>query len=446
MTVNEKVTAFLARYGYMTGGPDIDSVIDGLLYDMQRSLDRECGSSSVDGSEPMIPTWTNPPSGTPAGRSVIVIDAGGTNFRSCLVTFDSKGVPAVSCLEKTSMPGIEREYSKKEFFDAIAENLEHLKNKADTIGFCFSYAMQILPDGDGKVIEFSKEIQAEEVVGSCVGKSLSDALVEHGWKRPAKIILLNDTTAALLAGAVSVSAGRKYDSFVGFILGTGMNSAYIECGPIGKIAHTGDAKLKSQIVVCEVGSYNRVAQSVFDVEVDNASRFKGRFLIEKMCSGAYLGPAASSAVRHACKDGLFSKQFADAFTPVGHFELMDMDKFLYAPYDSTTKLGAVAAAGTAEDYDILYMICDAIIERSARLASAVIAAAVIKSGKGSHPCMPVCVLCNGTTFHKTHNLKPRIMGYLNRVLTEERHLYYDIVSMDNDITFGTAVAALPSKN
>ena len=89
-------------------------------------------------------------------------------------------------------------------------------------------------------------------------------------------------------------------------------------------------------------------------------------------------------------------------------------------------------------------ILDAMIERSARLTAAVISSCVIKSGKGVCPTKPVCVLCNGTTFYKTHNLRSRIHGYLDKYLSDQRHLYFDIVAMDNDITLGTAIGALSS--
>ena len=38
----------------------------------------------------MIRTFCNPPENSAKNQTVIVIDAGGTNFRTCLVTFDEK--------------------------------------------------------------------------------------------------------------------------------------------------------------------------------------------------------------------------------------------------------------------------------------------------------------------------------------------------------------------
>ena len=146
--MNRKVAAFLGRHNFSIH-QDIDSVVEAMLFDMNEGL------SGRPSGEDMIRTYANPPSQATAGKSVIVIDAGGTNFRSCLVTFDSNGNPSIDFMEKTRMPGVDRELSKKEFFDQIAANLEHLKDKSSSIGFCFSYPVDIQEDGDGVLINFA---------------------------------------------------------------------------------------------------------------------------------------------------------------------------------------------------------------------------------------------------------------------------------------------------
>jgi hexokinase len=412
-----------------------------MMYDMEEGLIRDPSNPPAQGpSLDMIPTWVVPPESSPKNKSVVVIDAGGTNFRSCLVTFDANGTPTISDMQKTAMPATDREYSKKEFFETIASYLDHLKNKATHIGFCFSYAMTITPEGDGKVIMFSKEIKAKEVIGSLVGASLSDALVARGWNRPEKIILLNDTTAALLAGASAATGGKEYDSYVGFILGTGMNAAYIESGKIAKI---GNAKApSSQIVVCESGKCNKIPRSTFDETFDKTTNSPGLYGYEKMCSGAYLGPVGRLALIKAAEEGLFSAPVAAELAKLSGLELVEMSQFFDGPYRADTKLGAIASRGTDADRETMYRILDAFVERSARLAAANIAASIIKSGKGLSPARPVSVLCEGTTFLKTHNLRTRVVGYLNTVLTEERGIWYEIVTMDNAVTLGSAVAGL----
>lgn len=437
------VPAFLGRNNFMPGGPDVNSVINAIMYDMEEGLKTDPSNPPGQGpSLDMIPTWAEPPTSGPKNKSVIVIDAGGTNFRSCLVSFDADGIPTISDMQKTAMPGTEREYSKQEFFATIASFLDHLKDKATRIGFCFSYAMTITPEGDGKVIQFSKEIKAKEVIGTLVGANLSDALVARGWKRPEKIILLNDTTAALLAGASAATKGKAYDSYVGFILGTGMNAAYIESTVIDKIIGVAAFAPSNQIVVCESGKCNKIARSLFDETLDKTTNSPGLYGYEKMCSGAYLGTLGKLALGKAAEEGLFSAPVADLFAKLDKLELKDMDQFFYGPYRTDTKIGTILAEGKEGDRETTFRILDAFVERSARLAAANIASVIIKSGMGNNPVRPVCVVCEGTTFLKTHNLRDRVTGYLNTVLTENRGIWYEIVTMDNAVTLGSAVAGL----
>ncbi|TAH55676.1 MAG: hexokinase [Treponema sp.] len=437
------VNAFLGRHNFMASGADVNTVINTILYDIEEGLLKDPLTPPEQGpSLDMIPTWAVPPASSPKSKSVIVIDAGGTNFRSCLVTFDENGTPSISDMKKTAMPATDREYSKKEFFDTIASFLDHLKDKASRIGFCFSYAMSITPDGDGKVIQFSKEIKAKEVIGSLVGANLSEALVARGWKKPEKIVLLNDTTAALLAGASAATNGKAYDSYVGFILGTGMNAAYIESGNIGKIKSSSVPVPASQIVVCESGKCNKIPRSDFDIAFDKTTNSPGLYGYEKMCSGAYLGPVARLALIAAADEGFLSPAVAKEFQALASLELKDMDQFFYGPYRTDTKIGSILAHGTEFDREFVFRLLDAFVERCARLAAANVGAVIVKSGKGLNPVKPVSVLCEGTTFLKTHNLRERVTGYLNAVLTEQRGIWYEIVTMDNAVTLGSAVAGL----
>lgn len=441
MNPQNAVNAFLGRYNFQPNGPDVNAAIASMLYDMEEGLKADPVNPPGQGPAlDMIPTWAAPPEESPRNTSVIVIDAGGTNFRSCLVTFDENGNTEIGDMQKTRMIATDREYGKKEFFDTIAANIDYLKNKATRIGFCFSWPMTIQPNGDGRVTEFSKEVKAKEVVGSLIGENLVSALKERGWNSIEKITLLNDTTAALLAGASSATNGKAYDSYVGFILGTGMNAAYIEYESIAKIA--GKDSGLSQIVVCESGKCNKIPQSKFDEELDATTTSPGLFGYEKKCSGAYLGPLGKIVLKKAAGDGLFSDDVSTALTKLATLELKDMDQLFYTPYRTDTTLGAILETGTETDREIAYRLLDAVVERSARLAAANIAAAILKSGKGKNPVKPVCVLCEGTTFLKTHNLKNRVIGYLNEVLTEQRGVSYELLSMDNAVTLGTAVAGL----
>ena len=427
--MNTTVSSFLMKHNFVNH-IDVLALAQGILDDMRRGLKKE------PSDQDMIRTFCNPPKDTAKNESVIVIDAGGTNFRSCLVTFDAAGVPEISEMEKTKMPGVERELSRKDFFEQIAQNLEHLKNKSDRIGFCFSYPMEIQTDGDGILLGFSKEVKAPEVIGSKVGECLKAALAQHGWNTIKRVTMCNDTTSALLAGAATAGDIHRYSSYIGYILGTGMNAAYLQpdCDCCG---------IKKQIIVCESGKYKNINRSDFDIEFDKTTVKPGSFYMEKQCSGAYLGPVSTIIIQTAAKEGIFSTKMNEALLKLEPLTLIEMDKFLHGPFNKDCVLGKLACeVATEEDLDMLYQLLDAVVERSARCSAAILTACAIQTGAGKNAAHPVCILCNGTTFYKTWMVRERTAAYLDEILTNKLGIHWEIVSAENDITLGTAISGL----
>ncbi|MGI5096216.1 hexokinase [Treponema socranskii] len=431
-----RVAPFLERFGFSLSAYDVEKITCALLADMHLSLDVKGG-----GDELMLPTHRTLPAMIETGKTAVVIDAGGTNFRSCLVSFDATGKPMIEGVRKKAMPGT---CPKEAFFDEIAANLDYIKDASDTIGFCFSYGMEMLENGDAKILELSKEMKGKGIVGSLAGASLSEALVRRGWKKKARIVVVNDAAAALLAGFAGKAEGKSYDSYAAFILGTGINSAYIEYEKIGKLS--GIKRLENQIVVCESGSFSDLPKSVFDTELDAASTTKGMYTLEKMCGGVYLAQLASLMLDRACVSGLVSEKAAKRLDSSGRLSLSDIDGFLHTRSADNALLAGVSFAAMPSDFDALYSVFDALIERATRIAAAAASAAVIKTGKGKDPSRPVCLLCNGTTFYKTHDFEKRFRSYVYDALTEKRGIYFDAVSVQDDIAIGTAASALGTES
>ena len=67
------------------------------------------------------------------------------------------------------------------------------------------------------------------------------------------------------------------------------------------------------------------------------------------------------------------------------------------------------------------------------------------SGEGKSCLHPIGILCNGTTFYKTHKLHARIESYLEDCLTRKLGIHYEILTLENDITLGTAIAATANR-
>ncbi|MFA6905423.1 MAG: hexokinase, partial [Sphaerochaeta sp.] len=212
----QNTTAFLSKWGIEAASIDMKSLLATFLSEMEKGLENESGSSLK-----MIPTYTEVVSGLAKGEPVIVLDAGGTNFRTCLVTFDEQGLAHIEDFRKVSMPGVKEEVTAQQFFSTFADEVERLIDKSDKIGFCFSYAAAITEDHDGIPLVFSKEIKAPEVIGKKVGASLLSELARRGYDvSKKKVAVLNDTVATLLAGQGAPS-DTDYSGYIGFILGTG---------------------------------------------------------------------------------------------------------------------------------------------------------------------------------------------------------------------------------
>ena len=186
----EKATKFLAAHKMRAEDFDLNELVNRITDHMEQGLTNKPASLL------MLPTYIEADNEFQVEKPVIAIDAGGTNFRIAMVKFDQDGDLVIGQQKKGSMPGVTEETSKEEFFNQLAAYLDGYKEKADQIGFCFSYPIEIFPDKDGKLLHFSKEVKAKEVEGEMIGKNLLKA----AGVPETEIVLLNDTVATLLAG------------------------------------------------------------------------------------------------------------------------------------------------------------------------------------------------------------------------------------------------------
>lgn len=435
--INTKLNLFLKNNDFFD--INISELTSSLICDMNFGLsENKSNDSKFD--QPMIVASSSFPSNLDKNTKIIVIDAGGTNFRSCLVSVLPSGEYQISNLIKTKMPATDRELSKQEFYDEIAKNLDHLKNQSTKIAFCFSYAMEITPEQDGKILFFSKEIKSPQSIGTYVGQELKQALLNRGWEKIEKITLLNDTMACLLAGFVnSQQKNTKYGSYIGFILGTGINNAYIETNNITKLNNQN--KDSKHIVVCECGMFSKLKQSTFDKLVDQNSTNPNSSLLEKQCSGAYLGNIAFYAIKQACSQNLFSKTFSNNFSQINDISPFDIDCYLKNPWNKSTKLGSLLLKCTITDIKFLTLLLKKIIFRASGIVTSVLCASILKTNKGFNRKEPVCIVANGTTFWKTHNLYKITKKLLKKNLAGQNKRFYNIVKIENDVSLGTFAAA-----
>lgn len=425
-TTNFAVKSFLKRHRFYS-----KMIVDEILEDMKRPKPKKTGQDMSD-------TWIAVPEKDVVEKKVIVLDAGGTNFRSCLFSFGKDGQPQISEYKKTSMPALDREYSKDEFFSAIADKIDYLKDKADSIGFCFSYSLDMTKDHDAIVNALSKEVKARSIIGLPVGKSLKEELLKRGWKNIEHITVCNDTVSALLAGKSALK--NEYDSYIGFILGTGMNSAFVD--------YSKKNSKEEQIIVCESGKCDTFELSDFDKDADLRTVVPVQFPLEKCCSGAYLGNTVLSVLYFAARESLFSKKCAKHILDLKELSTVESDDYLQsyakgcdcALKKSTNPISL--CCHTKKDRKIAFLLIDACVDRCAHYAASILAAALYCCGRGLSQEKPVCIVCNGTTLFKTFRLKERIEKYLYEWATQKRGIHFETVVVEDDIIVGSARAGL----
>jgi len=424
---------FLKSWGVSPDCVEMHSLLKQFEEEMESGLTRE-NSSSL----PMIATYTQVQESIPLNEDVIVLDAGGTNFRTCLVRFNEEGKAIISDFQKTSMPGIKSEVSAQQFFGVFADQVERLIDKSDHIGFCFSYAATITSGHDGIPIMFSKEIKAPEVIGKPVGASLLEELARRGHDvSNKKVAVLNDTVATLLAGQAAEKC-KAYDSYIGFILGTGTNVAYTEDN--ANIKKIGNLPKGKQIVNIESGNFN-VKCGKLDELFFASTKKPEQYHMEKMISGAYLGPQCELVLDKACEEGVLSSSFAQRFATCKPLSTPVMSNYLEMPFNSEYAL-VRCTEGNEDDQLALWIIIDSLIAKAAKLTAANLSAAVLKSGMGRDPRRPVCINADGTTFYKTESLKKYTEYYLHQYLQLEYGRYVTLVKVEDSPTIGAAIAGL----
>ncbi len=374
------------------------------------------------------------------GKKVVAVDAGGTHLRAALVHFDAQRRPVIENWTKARMPGTDEPLDKEAFYDGIAYQLGDLTQEASGLGFCFSYPTDIQPSRDGMVVTLSKEIEAPNVVGTMVGAELASALERRGVPAPSSYVVLNDTVAALLAGQADTGL-RQFSDYVGFILGTGTNTCYVEDHEA--IAKLSDLPFGGRMIInVESGAFAKAPQGALDVALDATTGHPGEYVFEKMISGAYLGPLTLIAFKAAAADGLFCAGTQDALLALKALGTEELHDFLTFPPAAGNPLGQVVERMEGDDASIMFLLAEALVERAARFSAGSLAACVLQSGRGVRPEAPVLISAEGTTVQEFHELGARLRAHLQSFLTEGHGRYWEIAHVENAPLLGAAIAGL----
>ena len=413
------VEQFLQKHNQSTNNIDVTQMVTSAMEEMRHGLQNH--GTTI----PMIPTYLQN-----IGRDKIkpgkrlLIDAGGTNFRSAIGYFDENGNVQIEQLQKTKMPASDELLSKQQFYDKIASNVAYLLDDCTDVGFCFSYQVDMQPNMDDKVAVFSKEVKAPEVVGTFVGAETLAAIKKHSDTNR-KIVILNDTVATLLGG-MAISS-KQYSAYVGYIFGTGTNLCYIEdTQNITKVSGLPQGKM---LINTEMGGCSCFTQGDFDKIVANTTAEPEKQHFEKMSSGKYLADIIAQAFKCGATEGLF-----DCPVNLVDFQLKDISLFLCGEQNIVYNMFQCDA-----DRQKAREICLNLIDRSAKMGAILNASAILMSCQDKST--PVAIVAEGTTFNKLPTFRDNFQKYLAQIFAPHG-ITFEILQGEELNLVGTLMATM----
>jgi len=374
--MDERTLDFLRRHALAPDTIEIGREARAMAEDMRAGL---CGETR---STLMIPTYLSNDGSIPVGSAAAVIDAGGTNFRSAAVRFEKDGC-RVEGLAKAKMPGTDAPCTWDEFTAFTAGQIAPLMDKCGCIGFCFSYSAEITPEMDGRVNRIDKEVVVTGSEGQLIGASLTAKLEQRGI-RGKKVVVLNDTVAALLGGAAILDKSA-YGGFIGQVSGTGTNTCVsLPRREIKKLGLDGE---QGMIVNAESGMYDGIRGGDIDARLDRESLNPGSKIFEKLTAGAYLGELCRLALLTARDEGLFSGEGAERLHALEKIDGANVDA--WARGEELELLG-----GEPGDGALARELCRALLLRSARcMCVNLLALGLLIAPQGGKP---ICVCAEGS--------------------------------------------------
>jgi hexokinase len=201
-------------------------------------------------------------------------------------------------------------------------------------------------------------------------------------------------------------------------------------------------------VVCETGNFFHRYAGVLDKEYDQTTRYPGVYILEKACSGAYIGPLTFHIIRRALSDGLFTFARADEFISRSTTTLLtkDLNAFMYEPLARSGPIGELFGKDERDALSSFVYLTSMVTQLGALLSAAVLAASIEKAaaacGRECDPFVPVRVAVEGTTYMIYKGMRAALESYLHVMLNRKRPRSFAVAPVEQASLFGAAVAAL----
>jgi len=361
-----------------------------------------------------------------------------------------KGSIAYESLE-VDLPDEFKTYNGDQFFQYLVDRLKDFLSYSKkvpqgsiTLGFNFPCPFRPTGPASGILTNWNKGYDVEGVLGQDVALMLQNALDNSGLRNIRVSVLLNDTMATLLAGSYGPSTQSV---LVGVMLGTSTNAVYqqrIEDIPIknfpsrfqldrewvknwDNMEYSKSDKQKTMIVNTEWGAFGELSgdldavKTEFDVKVDRQSMNEGKDTLTKLMCGMYTGEITRLILHKLHKEGYLLPDREQEFLgesgmwKMTHFHMANIETDRGITFSSTKKTLAELGIEPA-DMDAcrtIKKVCEAVTERSARLAGAGIAAIIRRI-----PRETVTVAIDGSLLRYHPTYKKRLEESIDTMLKQ----------------------------
>jgi hexokinase len=266
----------------------LEKIVSHMISEMKKGLCYD------DQNLRMLPSFvTSRPKGTEIG-TVLALDCGGSNFRVCLVTLEGQGLIR-SKQGKYVLPEDLKSGSGTALFDFFADSIKKFlddigmfinpNGPPKALGFTFSFPVKQTSIDKGCLIQWNKGFAVTGVAGLDVANLLNEAIRRKDLNIEVTA-LVNDTVGTLVAHSY-----KNPQTYIGVILGTGTNAAYVE--KVEEVKKTDIQSSSGEIIInTEWGAYNEpsvLPVNKYDAILDRQSANPRIQIFEKMIAGMYLG-------------------------------------------------------------------------------------------------------------------------------------------------------------
>jgi len=394
----------------------------------------------------------------PSGKEKAVayaLDFGGTHVRAVRAKLDGNGQVSVSEMkanlreadDRFSKGLLDKQCGAIHLFDRMALTIKDLMKRSGdlhrdapaNVGFTFSFPAEQTGIKSATLLQWTKGFETgrgtkDPVEGMDVA-ALMDVAFWRNEVPATTCAVVNDTAGTLLACAYNKNP-RLPPCTVGFILGTGVNGAYVEsrakkCGYQGVIVNT------------ELGGFDKgLPLTDVDLEVDFADDGgRGKQLYEKMVSGGYLGEICRRLIVKVWQHQAPSLAWARQSMPAAAASLCISDKSPSLEMTQRVLRCLWDWETTFEDREVVQRLFSLVFYRSAGLAAVGIAALAQASGRLQPAMGGVTVAVDGSLHTQNAWYADKVMEYLRILVGEENAKFLHLVTSDDGSGKGAAILA-----